>query len=443
MAAHRSRGPASRGFARRRASWAVLPLSLFLLAAGEACRGNDVSTEPEDLRRAAALAEGDSLAVWPAQDAGRPVLLYVDGSRSMRGFLDSAYARVQTDYRSVLDGFAARLRPERVYGFGDEVREAAPGGLGVLGDPAFYTDRNTEMEDVLRRVEADSMRGSTHVIIGDGRRTDPDVANGQFVRMREVAAGWTGAGGTFIVAASNAPFEPVQGDASGCRASAAGGDAEAERVTCPLYAFAFVAPGDQGRVAAALAATFAHLYVTPLPALPETSVRLAGSSTLPITLRADWTKTARGAPIARVRGKTFSNDPLRAHVAVDDTSSPSGRGRWAALRGRRLVPHVSVRPLAATPEAAPWSILPEKGSPLLLTDDPLALGFVTFGETAPRYLHRVELHAAGVPAWLDTFDAGHAGDARRTYGLGRLFEGFSAADPRAGPPVLRLYVVAN
>jgi hypothetical protein len=430
--------------ASRFPAWAALPL-IVLLAACEGCR-NQNSGQPEggevgDLQRAAALADGDSMAVWPTQDAGRPVRLYVDRSRSMKGFLDPEYRTdVPTDYRSVLDGFEARLRPARVFGFGN-VLEETTGGLDVLGNAGFYADGNTEMEAVLDSVGADSTLGSTHVVIGDGRRTNPNTANGQFVRMRGAAERWTAAGGTFIVAASHAPFKPVEDDASGCRAPAA--DSAVDHRTCPLYAFAFVAPGDEGRVTAALAATFENLFVTPLPALAETAVRLAGSSTEAISLEPGWAKTRAGGPIARVRGAAASNRPLRARVAVSDTTSPLGRGALAALRGRRLVPQVSVRGLADDPGAVPWQTSAGKAALLRLTGDPLAVDFITRGADAAPYLYRLELRPAGEPAWLDAYDAEAAGDTRRTYGLGRLFESFRAADPGTAPPALRLFVVVS
>ncbi len=423
----------------------ALPL-IVLLAACE--RDGDNRPPPPggevgDLQNAAALADGDPLKVWPAQDANRPVVLYVDRSQSMKGFLDPEYpTRVPTDYRTVLFGFEARLEPAQVFGFGDGVPEEKQGGLGVLGDTTFYSHRNTEMEAVLRLVEMDSSLGSTHVIIGDGRRTDPTVADGQFIDMREVAERWTTGGGTFIVAASHAPFKPVKGDASGCRGSAS--EAEAGRETCPLYAFAFVAPGDQGRVTAALAATFEKLYVTPLPAIPETGVRLAASSRPDIDLEPAWEKSARGAPIARVRGPAATNQPLRAQILLADTMSPLGRGTLAALRGRRLVPQVSARQLMDNPAASPWQASTATGGLLRpVNDDPLALDFITRGADAQRVLYRLELRPTGEPAWLNAYDAERAGDTQRTYGLGRLFEGFRARDPQSAPPVLRLYVVVS
>lgn len=434
-----------RGYAASRLpAWAALPL-IVLLAACPDKNGDSRSPGGEvgDLQNAAALAEGDPLKVWPAQDANRPVLLYVDRSQSMKGFLDPEYpTRVPTDYRSVLDGFEARLRPKQLFGFGDGVREQKRGGLGVLGSAGFYSDGNTEMEAVLRQVEMDSSRGSTHVIIGDGRRTDPTVADGQFIDMREVAERWTAGGGSFIVAASHAPFKPVKNDSSGCRGSAA--EAEAGRETCPLYAFAFVAPGDQGRVTAALAATFADLFVTPLPAIPETGVRLAGTSRQDIALEPTWETHPQGAPIARVRGPAATNHPLRARIVVGDTTSPLGRGALAALRGRPLVPQVAARALTGDPAASPWQSSTGQGALLRpVKDDPLAIDFFTRGAKAPRVLYRLELRPAGAPAWLDAYDAERAGDTQRTYGLGRLFEVFRGQNPQSAPPALRLYVVVS
>jgi hypothetical protein len=310
----------------------------------------------------------------------------------------------------------------------------------VLGNRGFYEDGNTELEKVLPRVLGDSLLASTHVIIGDGRRTSPDAANGQFTDMRAAAEQWTEAGGTFIVAASHAPFKPVPGDPSGC----GGAEGDTVRATCPLYAFAFVAPGDEGRVAAALAATFDDLFVTPLPGIAPTGVHLAGRDSNGITLERAWTKNARGEPVARVRGASQSNQPLRARVAVDDTASPAARGAWAAVRGRRLVPAVHVRALASDSASVPWT--ESKGGGLLRpdADDMLAVDFITRGAAGQPYLYRLDLHAAGAPAWLEAYDAADATDARRrTYGLGRLFESFRARDPRAAPAVLRVYAVVN
>jgi hypothetical protein len=427
----------STSLSMHRAHWAA-PALLLLLAACPSRRSGEVV----DLAAAQSMAVDSPLVTWPAAGGTRPVLLYVDRSQSMRGFLDPEYpARVATDYRSVLDGFDARLRPSRVFGYGDDVLPTESAGLGVLGSRDFYADGNTELDRVFPLVDADSALGSTHVIIGDGRRGSPDAANGQYVRMRALAERWIEKGGTFIVAASAAPFRPVENDPAGCRAS---GDAAGQ--TCPLYAFAFVAPGEQGRVAAALAAVFQNLYVTPLPAVGGAEVRMASEGRAEITLEPEWTAAADGTPIVRVRGRAQTNQPLRATLALRDTTSPAGRAALLALRGRRLVPVLAVRTLGPDPAASPWS--PSAAAGALMqpsAEDPFAYDFISrgTGKEASRSLYRLQLHPAGDPSWLDAFDAESAGDALRTYGLGRLFESFVAADPASAPPVLRSYVVVN
>jgi hypothetical protein len=417
----------------------TLAAALLLLTAAE-CPDGGGGGEPADLRHAKAMATGDSLAVWPKAEAGRPVVLYVDRSQSMRGFLDPAYpGRVATDYRAVIDGFDARLKPSQVYGFGNEVRAAEGQGLvGVLGNKEFYSDGNTEIEEVFPLISSDSSAASTHVLIGDGRRGNPDAANGQFVRMRRLAEQWIDRGGSFIVASSAAPFRPVAKDTAGCRASG-----DADRQTCPLYAFAFVAPGDQGRVAAALASVFQNLYVTPLPAVPGSGVAMASPGSAEITFEPRWDSAADGTRIVRVRGRTATNTPLRASLVLDDTTSPRGRAMMASLRGRRLVPALAVRTLAADPAASPWRASPARGGLMRPTADPFAYEFISYGPDAPRQLYRLQLHPAGEPSWLEAFDAENAGDALRTYGLSRLFESFRARDPRSLPPVVRAYVVVN
>jgi hypothetical protein len=416
----------------------TLTAALLLLTAAE-CPDGGGGGEPADLARAKAMASGDSLRVWPEADAGRPVVLYVDRSQSMRGFLDPAYpGRVATDYRAVIDGFDARLRPSQVYGFGNEVRAAEGQGLvGVLGNKDFYSDGNTEIEEVFPLISGDSAASSTHVLIGDGRRTNPDAANGQFVRMRALADQWIERGGSFIVASSAAPFQPVANDPAGC--------GDTDRETCPLYAFAFVAPGDQGRVAAALASVFQNLYVTPLPAVPGSGVAMASRGSAEITFEPRWDSADDGTPIVRVRGRTATNTPLRASLVLRDTTSPRGRAMLASLRGRRLVPALAVRTLAADPAASPWRASPARGALMRPTVDPFTYEFISYGNgpEVPRQLYRLQLHPAGEPSWLEAFDAENAGDALRTYGLSRLFESFRAVDPAAAPPVARIYVVVN
>ncbi|HEX8394030.1 MAG TPA: hypothetical protein VF665_16935 [Longimicrobium sp.] len=390
-----------------------------------------------DLARAQKLAVAGSAPAWPAAEAGRPVLLYVDRSESMRGFLDPDYpTRVDTDYRSVLDGFDARLHPSRVFGFGNGVREAGQ-GLGVLGSREFYADGNTQMEDVFALIRNDSALASTHVIVGDGRRGSPDAANGQYVAMRRLAEGWIASGGTLMVASSAAPFRPVKTDPSGCR-DAAG----EERQTCPLYAFAFVAPGDQGRVAAALGAVFQNLYAAPLPALPGGAVRFAAASRPGLSMEPAWVTSADSMPVARVRGTASTNEPLAASLVLRDTVSPLGRAALKALRGRRMIAAIAVRALSDDPRPQ-WRPSAVSGALMRPGRDAFSYEFLSRGAGTQRSLYRLQLHPAGEPSWLEAFDAESATDARRTYGLGRLFESFRATDPLAAPAAVRAYAVVN
>ncbi|HEX5870230.1 MAG TPA: hypothetical protein VFY65_07445, partial [Longimicrobium sp.] len=62
--------------------WAA-PALLLVLAA---CPPRDPCGEVCDVGRAQAMVVDDSVPVWPTTGAGRPVILYVDRSQSMRGF---------------------------------------------------------------------------------------------------------------------------------------------------------------------------------------------------------------------------------------------------------------------------------------------------------------------------------------------------------------------
>jgi hypothetical protein len=198
-------------------------------------------------------------------------------------------------------------------------------------------------------------------------------------------------------------------------------------------------------VAAALAAVFQNLYVTPLPALPERGVGWSAQKAAQITFRQEWAAAPDGTPIARVRGSAATNVPLRASLALRDTTTPLGRAALLAIRGRRLVPALTVRTLVANPDASPWRPSPARGALMRTAGDPFTHEFFSLGpgDDVPRYLYRLELHPTGEPSWLDAFDAASASDALRTFGLGRLFEGFRARDPATMPPVIQSFVVVN
>jgi hypothetical protein len=436
---------------------AVLPAVALLLIAAR-CRGDEDTPQtacgsPEQCDRTAAanlvqdrdaagkLVQDSALSVWPVTGGGRPVVLYVDLSQSMRGFLDPEFPTGEPiEYTHVIDILDARLSPTPVTGFGSSVRVIGRKASGTLANRDVYSDGNTQLEDVFSRVHADSQVASTHIVVGDGRRSNPISAIDQFMQMRDIAAEWIKRGGTFAVAASKAPFKPVAADPSGCRTEAEPADTSAaERAKCPLYAFAFIAPGEQTRVVAALAEVFEHIYVTPMPGVDDKLVhlRLASRSAAPaIRFEPRWVPTPK-ADIARVRGDSLVVQPLPAEITLTDTTSPAGRAAAAALHGQSLEARLFARPASLPP--APWKET-AFGGLVRAGADPLHVAFVSYGPTNARWMYRIELVPAGPPVWLKDFDAANAHDARRTYGLGRLFERFQQP---AGRPALRAYVVVN
>jgi len=374
------------------------------------------------------------------------VVLYVDMSQSMRGFLDPEFPTGEPiEYRHVIDILDARLSPTPVNGFGSRVREIGEKASGTLANQAVYSDGNTQMEDVFPRVHADSQLTSTHIVIGDGRRSSQISSINQFTAMRKTAREWIARGGTFAVAASEAPFKPVAADPSGCRTANARGDggegpdsSDADQARCPLYAFAFIAPGEQTRVVAALAEVFEHLYITPMPAVDDKLVHLRPASRSAATnLRFEprWVTTPK-ADIARVRGDSLVVRPLLAEITLADSTSPTGRAASAALHGQSLEARLHARLDSLPP--TPWKQTTFGG--LVRTGpDPLHLGFVSYGPDRPRWMYRIELVPTGPPLWLKDFNAASARDAKRTYGLGGLFEAFR----QPARPALRAYVVVN
>ena len=410
-----------------------------LLTACDSC-GVTPRDESQDVVLAQTLAGRGQVRGWtPLDSAARgPVLLYVDRSRSMRGFLDPQYpTRVPTDYRSVIDAFDAGLAPQRVFGFGNRVQAAEKAGLGVLGNQGFYDDGNTEMEQVFDLIAADTAEASTHVIIGDGRRSSPDVANNQYVRLRALADRWTAGGGTFLVAASRAPFHPVKEDPSACGSEAS----EQAGKVCPLYAFAFAAPGQESRVASTLARAFEHLFVAPLPAVAGSAVALVKSGQGGPDVDRSWARAADGTPIVRVRSDSALNVPARVAVLLRDSTLPLGRAQLAALRGEGTEARIFVRPLA---DSSPgWRTSPPRGALVRTTADPFVFEFFSRGADNPAFLYRIELRPTGVPGWLQDFDAEAAGDPLRTFGLGRLFERFRITVPESGGSALTFYAAVN
>lgn len=390
--------------------------------------------------------EAPDSAPWRMGALARPVAVYADRSGSMRGFLDPAYP-TRVDYRSVIDGLQARLAPRRVYGFGSSVRMQPNAGLDVLGSREFYGDRDTEVEEVLDSIARDTLLAWSHVVIGDGRRGDPDLAHRQWMRMRDMALRWTRARGTFLVAVSRAPFTPVRGDPSGCHAASAGGGRDSAR-QCPLYAFVFAAPGDGIRIAAELAGLFEHVWGHPLPTAPLAAVVLRPGEAAPeegVEYDAAW--LSGSSPVPRLEAASPATRPFRASLAPADTGAPAGRLLARLLAdGARL--ELFARPVTADSAASPW----RRGTGAVRAA-PAGTGVEVFspggddcaaaGEGEPcGTLYRIEARAPGAPPWLARFEARAAADAERTFGLGRLFEPFIPL-AAAAPPLARSYLLVR
>lgn len=394
---------------------------------------------------------------WAVNGAGWPVAVYADRSGSMAGFLDPAYP-TRTDYRSVIDGLQARLAPRVVYGFGTAVRRELQPGLGVMGNRAWYADRNTETDEVLDSIAADSAHAATHLVVTDGRRSDPDRANGQFVHMREVADAWVRAGGSFMVAVTQAPFTPVKDDPSGCHAqgrvaAADTAGAAGRGLTCPLYVFAFAAPGDGMRVGQTLAQLFDHLWMYPTPTAPGRMFVLSQSGAADGAITFDRQRLATdgdSAAVAAVEAAQPATQPLRLHLDQPDTASPAGR-LVAALLASGTRAELAARGITADSAAAPW--LRVDGSTGAVRVDAAGRALQVFSpggddcraaaeEDPCGTLYRVELFPTGTPAWIADLEARDARDAERTFGLGRLFERFRA-NAAATPPLARAYLLVR
>jgi hypothetical protein len=397
---------------------------------------------------------------WNSSKPIHPVAVYADRSGSMRGFLDPAYP-TRTDYRSVIDGLQVRLAPQVVYGFGTGVRREPRPGLAVMGDRDWYGDRNTETEQALDTIAADTQHGRTHLLITDGRRGDPNRAYGQFERMRQLARDWIAAGGTFLVGVSSAPFTPVPDDPSGChaaerqarlsRADTAGHTAADGGLRCPLYVFAFAPPGDGVRIGSALAQLFDHVWMSPAPTAPGHMFALAADPDAGGSTTFDRQRLVAGdsAPVAAAEAPERATRPLHVHLVQTETASPAA-GLVAAVLASGTRAELSARGITGDSAAAPWSRLDGSTGEVRLAADGRGLEVFSPGGDACRSvregdpcgtLYRLELYPTGAPGWLPQLEARDAADVERTFGLGRLFEGFRASP--ATTPLARAYLLVR
>jgi hypothetical protein len=383
------------------------------------CTSSKAPGEALDLDVARCLADNPAAKVPPARE--HPVVLYLDHSASIQGFLDPEYpTRIPTDFRSVIDKLVVGVKPARAYGYGVALREVKA-DLGVIGQKSFYSDRDTRMEDALRLIARDTLLSNSHVVVGDARRGSPDAANSQFSLMREVAGTWIDHGGTFAVASSLAPFKTVESDPSGCRR---GSDASATATgqTCPLYAFAFIPPGDELRILTALSSVFVNLFAWPVPTIPGAAIGIQSQGSGPaLTVEPSWERASDGSPVARTRGPAATNTRVTAALRILDSVS----GADASAKQRE------------------W--LPVDGQTFLIrpSGEPRAVSIVTRGRNAQKSIVRLDVMPSGDPSWLNAFDAANATDVVRTYGFGRLFEPFRQRAANATTPFAHAYFVVN
>jgi hypothetical protein len=372
------------------------------------------------------------------------VVVFVDRSASMQGFLDPKFpTRVTTDYRSVIDKVLVGLNPSGAHSFGSQLR-AIDATIGTLSARGFYSDRDTRLEDVLAFINKDTSLAKAYVVVTDGRRGSPTLSLSQYSSLRTTARGWIQRGGSFVIAASMAPFTSVAGDPSGCRR-----DSEsAEDQRCPLYAFALVPAGSQRWLTGVLATAFEDVFAWPSP-------RVAGSEQALISppvqknlqFERNWGRTPAGTPIVRSRGNAPTIQWATLATTIADSASPEGAGLLAAIRGQHIRTVIQTRRYAEGPRS-PYQPVATAGLIQTNPANPLAVDLISRGQAAnvQPTLYRVDRLPDGYPTWLNRYDASDAGDRLHTFGLSVLFESFRQEAHGLNPDsasILRLFVLAN
>jgi len=385
----------------------------------------------------------------PPTDTGvTAVHVYVDRSGSMAGYLDTSFSEFgvagrQPTLRRVLDRvLTLGGTGARVYGYGDRV-SAVQGRsnqdlIGTLVRQQFYSQNNTRLEDVLDSIAADTARATTHLIVGDGRRGDGASAIAQFRRLGTLAESWAGGDsprGFFAMVVVDAPFHQVRGDKAGCWS--AGGNAEGIR--CPLYVFAFGPGRAAPRVLAALRDAATRLYAAPtftdaagvVEAKPGAApgalnVQGGGRSGRPLEL---FYHSPDSATSARVPVRVNLANSV-ARFALDDSLT------------------VAVQSTAIAPQAAAWEPVHDLGSawvrPATPARDSAAPAILLPVDLrsrpqVPKTAYRIDLLSAGVPGWLQDYEATAQGDATRTYGLSALFTQLRPHPTRLATFYARIY----
>lgn len=379
-----------------------------------------------------------------------PVRLYVDRSGSMAGYLDRDFstgfgvAPGSSSLRSVLSRLASLPRLQ-VYGFGSALRSvAAPTNQDVIAQlvrQEFYGDNNTQLEDVLDAVEADSLRASVHLVVTDGRRGDGASAIAQYQRLGRLAQQWSGSrgngalGSVFAVGAVEAPFQQVRSDRAGCWT-----DAPQTDLRCPLYVFAFMPGSAAPAVLPRLMGAMPYLHVS--PSLSDTLVRTRVGATRFVGTPGEFAPYPAGAG-RPLRLLLHASPPsTRAVVQTEVGFDVAGSlARFAAADTLRT----RVSRLALCEARAQWRDVEETeawiapGAPVVDGSRIRVPLEIRTRPGIPPSVYRVELVSTGKPAWLARFDAPRQGDATRTYGLSTLFSQLQAEPARLAGFYVALY----
>jgi hypothetical protein len=425
---------------------ALFAVALLTLAAIACDRPPPEDRETRTRRLVTEWIEPVDPSPWERSSPEQPIVIYADRSASMIGFLDPDY-RTQKDYRSVIDGLHARLAPDAFFSFGTAVLPIPGAGLHILGNAAFYTDRNTELEQVVDSIARDTALQRNHIILGDARRSDPNSAHRQFIKMRELAQRWTSRGGTFLVAVSQAPFHPVPNDPSGCYAPESGRAASDSALTCPLYAFVFAAPGDGMVIATVLDNVFEHIWAFPIPTAQLGIFELREQSLANrVRFEPEWLPAGGSSRTARFSAEEYINDPSILEV-VPSLGAPAVLRSLA--NGSQLEARLSATTVGSDTTGGPqWATVDHgQGYFRFHGQDRTVQAFrpgdvcTVAGMSDPcGILYRLELVPTGRPAWLGRFEAESAADRARTFGVGRLFEAF-AASATSAPALARIYLL--
>lgn len=424
-------------------------LTTLLLAA---CNGGgaDSGLCPPQIQSVRACVETSVRQVAPdhplAEQSPAAVVVYIDRSGSMNGYLDAENADSSqttglsaSNLRTTLTRLlAVGGEQTTVFGFGEKAAPlpalARTEVLGQLFSQSFYNESDTRTEDVLALVRADSGRASVHLIVTDGRRGSGESAIAQYQRMGEVASWWTAQGGIFAIAASMPPFRHVRGDSAGCWQSTPSAEGR-----CPLYVFAFLPASAAERTLTLLDGVGDRLYAYPAPSdgrirMGHTTPSAQGNGSVAVVRANPFVlgfraQGAQNQPAEAQVKLTFHLDESAARFALDD--SLTWRLERAALR--RDEPQWTQAGDASQERVQPGAFQQAAGSALEL---PVAVR--SYVGIAPT-LYRVQVSTLGMPRWVREYEAVQQRDSLRTYGLSTLFTQLQPRPAALGGAFVTIY----